>query len=137
MTTNRIQDAIEAVQDVIDDISAIKSYPDYAGGSISNVPFAFVLPSGGNAAMQTMDGNHSKDAKLTLLVLTPHKDTVACLKTMIPIGDSVIDGLMDHTTLNAVWAIESLAWDFGPVQWQGTDCIGWTFTISLSNWEDG
>ena len=137
MTTNRIQDAIEAVQDVMDDITAIKSYPDYAGGAISSVPFAFVLPGSGSATMLTMNGNHSKDVKLTLLVLTPFKDLVPAQKTMIPIGDSVIDALEDNTTLNATWVIESLTWDYGPVQWQGTDCIGWTFTISLSNWEDG
>jgi hypothetical protein len=137
MTTNRIQDAIEAVQDVIDDISSIKAYPDYAGGAIISAPFAFVLPASGHAAMVTMDGDHSKDTRLTLLVLTPFKDMTACLKTMIPIGDQVMDNLMIGDTLNAIWTIDALDWEFGPVQWQGTDCIGWTFTVTLSNWEDG
>jgi len=137
MTTNRIQDAIEAVQDVIDDISAIKAYPDYAGGAIGSVPFAIVIPGSGHAAMVTMDGDHSKDVRLTLLVLTPHKDTTPALKTMIPIGDQVIDALMVGDTLNAIWSIDALDWEFGPVQWQGADCIGWTFTVTLSNWEDG
>jgi hypothetical protein len=137
MTTNRIQDAIEAVQDVIDDISSIKAAPDYAGGAIGAVPFAFVLPASGHAATVTMDGDHSKDVRLTLLVLTPFKDMIPTLKTIIPIGDQVIDALMVGDTLNAVWEIDALDWEFGPVQWQGTDCIGWTFTITLSNWEDG
>lgn len=136
MTAQTIQDAIEAIQDVIGAISGIKYAPDYATGGLGNTPAAILLPARGHAETADLGGDLADSVTLTLLVLVPHKDTAQAIKNVIGYGDSIKDALLTRAPLDGVWTVEALDWEFGPVGWQGADCLGWTFTIRMSNWED-
>lgn len=136
MTAQTIQDAIEAIQDIVSGITGIKYAPDYATGALGNTPAAIVLPARGHAEMADLGGALDNTVTLTLLVMVPHKDTANSIKNIIGYGDTVRNALVLKAPLDGVWVVETLDWEFGPIGWQGADYLGWTFTIRLSNWED-
>ena len=127
-----LQDAIEAVMDVVGAIDGINKLEDYPPNSLDRFPFAFCYVVGGTGDWLAFQTAEIK-ANLVLELHFARSDVTQAVKKAMAYSDNVLLALMNEDTLgDCGFKLDGpIGFTFGPMDYGETATIGWRWTIPV------
>jgi hypothetical protein len=124
-----LQDAINAIQDVVGGVSGIRSAPDYAPDQLSTFPFALAFARTGTFEV----GPVGMGKGLHTIVVEVHvarKDLPRDIQAAMAFSDAVPLALLADTTLGGVVStFTNIRYEFGPMLWGKLETLGFRFYV--------
>lgn len=127
-----LQSAIDAIQDIMLTISAIREAPDEPPEAINVYPFA-VCFAGSGEWHQEPAGMKKGLHTITLQVHWARKDLPRDIQKAMALVETIPNEIMDDPTLATTvdTIIDPITYTFGALSWGGVDTIGFDFKIRV------
>jgi hypothetical protein len=127
---------IQAIMDIVAQVSGIREAPDYPPEQLSDFPFAVAFPSEGTHYFGVV-GERKFIGNVILEIHVSRVSLPNAVENSIGFGDSIPNALMAFTkTAGALPfngtadTFESIAQTFGELNWGDTQTLGYRFTIT-------
>ena len=131
--TKSIDDACKEIQNIVSAVSGIEFAPDYPPDQVNRFPAAIVFAGSGTVTKEgagAIRGLH----QITLELHYQAKNRARAVAALNPLARLIYRALMDddNFSLNStVDTINSIDYEFGPLGYDSTDTIGYTFSIDV------
>jgi hypothetical protein len=121
---------IQAIMDIVSQVSGIREAPDYPPEQLSDFPFAVAFPSEGTHFFGVV-GERKFIGNVILEIHVSRVDLPNAVANSIGFGDSIPNALLKSPTLTGTAdTFESVAQTFGELNWGDTQTLGYRFTIT-------
>lgn len=130
-----LDDAISEIQADIRALEGIRAAPDYAPEQLNVFPFCVVYPGSGEFVSDVpggMRGLHS----ITIELHVARKDLPRDIAKAMPYVESIPNALLKTIATQGgdrfggtISTFARITYEFGPLDWGGTQTIGWRFRI--------
>jgi hypothetical protein len=128
--SDRIQAAINAVQDIVAGVSGIVTAPHYLPDAINEFPAAVCWHA--RSTWSLVAGTPQVLFTLILEVHVARQDLSYSVAAAMPYGCSVPQALLaNHSLSGTVDHCGPIRTTFGSMQWAGTSTVGWRFELDI------
>jgi hypothetical protein len=128
-----LQTIVDNVQTIVASLSGIRSAPDDPIESPNAFPFGATFPGsgtwdGGSVGKILTRASHD----ISVIIVVARKDLPRDIQKSIGYADLFQAAIQADPTLSgAVDVVDLLNYTFGPIAWGGTECRGYTFSLTV------
>ena len=131
--TKAVDDACKEIQTLVGAVTGIRAAPSYPPGKVSTFPVSLCFPGAGTITKEAggaIRGLH----QITLELHMDSQNKARAVEKLNPLARLVYRTLLEgeNFQLNGtVDTINEISYEFGPLGYDATDTIGYTFTIDV------
>ena len=131
-----IDDAVQAVVDIIDAVSGVREAPDYPGDSVP-APLTCYVYSPEAVWSWAEFGEVRPVGSIRAHLFYPHIDLARAIKALMPFADSIPKAILAKPTLSGkVIGFEGVRCRLEPTEWAGLGYAQIVFTIEGVEWNE-
>lgn len=126
---------IQAIMDIVGNVTGIKEAPDYPPEQLGDFPFAVAFPAEG-VHQFGVPGERLYLGNVILEIHVSRADLPSAVANSIGFGDTVPNALMNFTQAGTLPlngkadTFENILQTFGELNWGDTQTLGYRFTIT-------
>ncbi len=132
---NELDDALAAIVAILREIDGLRNTPDFSPEAPTTFPL-LVVSAGEGQWIKESSGQLRGLHKVRIGVYVPRKDLQRDIELVMPFGELIKDKLLVDE--NAHWSDtittyddEPVTYTFGPVNYAGSQLVGWTFSVPI------